>query len=333
MERRLTVAQASELYGALLEIFAEDVSLKCKKFLLRQQLEYIVHLIAQQCPGYEDRVKGVSDSIMFGVLVDHIFDSVDSSAATDKLKKSIFATKKNLNLVVHNVSFSAGEDLKLHLRRVLDLINFFSGVPIPNKLQDATRRLESVKIERALDVIILNEMFDSTDEVGVGATICNELLSMMREKDALGFGTVNFHLINYMPSVLYISTVKDNEASLGTNGINVALDKAMLLLKERIKKYKKRERGTAFMPMFLWICNSLSKELDEAKMQELVALSKGEDGDNYTFYPIVIRDEGVEQFRAYDDKWRAKVLIPQLIENFTFSLLLSIQRADAEKKK
>lgn len=332
MERRLTAAQASELYGALLEIFAEDVSLKCKKFLLRQQLEYTVRLIAQQFPGYADRFKGDSDP-PFGMLMNHIFDSVDRSAATDKLKDSISKTKTNLNKVVHNISFSAGEDLKLHLRRVLDLINFFSGAPIPNKLQDATRRLESVKIERALDVIILNEMFDSTDEVGVGATICNELLSMMRGKDALGFGTVNFYLINYMPSVLYISTVKDNEASLGTNAINVALNKAMMVLKERIKKYKKRDPGEAFKPMFLWICNSLSKELDKAKMQELVALSKGEDGDNYTFYPIVIRDEGVDQFKAYNAKWKAKVMIPQLIENFTFSLLLSIQRADAEKKK
>lgn len=331
MERRITEKSAEWLYDELLNVFSEDVSLKCKQFLLRQQLENIVRKVAKASPGCDKVLTGNHNNITFKVYMDLIFDTVEETPYAKRLKEDLISTKNSLNRVVHNVSFSAGEDLKLHLRRVLDLINFFSGVPIPNKLQDATRRLESVKIERALDVIILNEMFDSTDEVGVGATICNELLSMMREKDALGFGTVNFHLINYMPSVLYISTVKDNEASLGTNGINVALDKAMLLLKERIKKYKKRERGTAFMPMFLWICNSLSKELDEAKMQELVALSKGEDGDNYTFYPIVIRDEGVDQFKAYNDKWRAKVLIPQLIENFTFSLLLSIQRADAKQ--
>ena len=218
--------------------------------------------------------------------------------------------------------------MKMHLRRVLDLINFFSGVPVPNKLHDASRTLERVEIRRALDVIILNEMFDSTDEVGSGATICNHLLSMMREKDELGFGSVNFYLINYMPSVLCRSTVNDDERSLGDNGINVALDKALMLLKERVGKYKKRERGTAFKPMFFWICNSLTPTPDEAKMRTLVELLQG---DDITFYPIVTRDEGVEQFRGYDDKWRAKVLIPQLIENFTFSLLLSIQRADAKQ--
>ncbi|MBO5894669.1 MAG: hypothetical protein J6Q33_02650 [Alistipes sp.] len=331
MERRITEKRAEELYNDLLNVFSEDVSLKCKQFLLRQQLERIVYLVAKASPGSDKVFTGNPRNINFPVQMDLIFDTVEKTRDARRLKKDIISTKNCLNDAVHHVSIRAGEDMKKHLRRVLDLIYFFSGVPVPNKLHDASRTLERVEIRRALDVIILNEMFDSTDEVGSGATICNQLLSMMREKDELGFGSVNFYLINYMPSVLCRSTVNDDERSLGDNGINVALDKTLMLLKERIKKYKKRDPGEAFKPMFLWICNSLSKELDKAKMQELVALSKGEDGDNYTFYPIVTSDKGVEQFRGYDDKWRAKVLIPQLIENFTFSLLLSIQRADAKQ--
>ena len=328
MERRITEKRAEDLYNDLLNVFSEDVSLKCKQFLLRQQLENIVRKVAKASPGCDKVLTGNHNNITFKVYMDLIFDTVEETPYAKRLKEDLISTKNSLNRVVHNVSFREGEDMKMHLRRVLDLINFFSGVPVPNKLQDASRTLERFEIKRALDVIILNEMFDSTDEVGSGATICNHLLSMMREKDELGFGTVNFYLINYMPSVLCRSTVNDDERSLGDNGINVALDKTLMLLKERVGKYKKRERGTAFKPMFFWICNSLTPTPDEAKMRTLVELLQG---DDITFYPIVTRDEGVEQFRAYDDKWRAKVLIPQLIENFTFSLLLSIQRADAKQ--
>ena len=331
MERRITEKRAEELYNDLLNVFSEDVSLKCKQFLLRQQLERIVYLVAKASPGCDKVFTGNPHNITFPVQMDLIFDTVEKTRDARRLKEDIISTKNSLNRVVHNVSFREGEDMKMHLRRVLDLINFFSGVPVPNKLQDASRTLERLDIRRALDVIILNEMFDSTDEVGSGATICNHLLSMMREKNELGFGTVNFYLINYMPSVLCRSTVNDDERSLGDNGINVALDKSLMLLKERVGKYQKREKkekGTAFKPMFFWICNSLAPTPDEAKMRNLVELLQG---DDITFYPIVTRDEGVEQFRAYDDKWRAKVLIPQLIENFTFSLLLSIQRADAKQ--
>ena len=328
MERRITEKRAEELYNDLLNVFSEDVSLKCKQFLLRQQLERIVYLVAKASPGCDKVFTGNPHNITFPVQMDLIFDTVEKTRDARRLKEDIISTKNSLNRVVHNVSFREGEDMKMHLRRVLDLINFFSGVPVPNKLQDASRTLERLDIRRALDVIILNEMFDSTDEVGSGATICNHLLSMMREKNELGFGTVNFYLINYMPSVLCRSTVNDDERSLGDNGINVALDKSLMLLKERVGKYQKKEKGTAFKPMFFWICNSLAPTPDEAKMRNLVELLQG---DDITFYPIVTRDEGVEQFRAYDDKWRAKVLIPQLIENFTFSLLLSIQRADAKQ--
>ena len=328
MERRITEKRAEELYNDLLNVFSEDVSLKCKQFLLRQQLERIVYLVAKASPGSDKVFTGNPRNINFPVQMDLIFDTVEETRDAKRLKEDLISTKNSLNRVVHNVSFREGEDMKMHLRRVLDLINFFSGVPVPNKLQDASRTLERLEIKRALDVIILNEMFDSTDEVGSGATICNHLLSMMREKNELGFGTVNFYLINYMPSVLCRSTVNDDERSLGDNGINVALDKSLMLLKERVGKYQKREKGTAFKPMFFWICNSLAPTPDEAKMRNLVDLLQG---DDITFYPIVTRDEGVEQFRAYDDKWRAKVLIPQLIENFTFSLLLSIQRADAKQ--
>lgn len=328
MERRITEKAAEYLYDELLNVFSEDVSLKCKQFLLRQQLEHIVHKVAKASPGSDKVLTGNPHNITFRVQIDLIFATVEATPYANRLKEDIISTKNSLNRVVHNVSFRAGEDMKMHLRRVLDLIYFFSGVPVPNKLHDASRTLERVEIRRALDVIILNEMFDSTDEVGSGATICNHLLSMMREKEELGFGTVNFYLINYMPSVLCRSTVNDDERSLGDNGINVALDKTLMLLKERVGKYQKRERGTAFKPMFFWICNSLTPTPDEAKMRTLVELLQG---DDITFYPIVTRDEGVEQFRAYDDKWRAKVLIPQLIENFTFSLLLSIQRADAKQ--
>lgn len=328
MERRITEKAAEWLYDELLNVFSEDVSLKCKQFLLRQQLENIVRKVAKASPGCDKVLTGNHNNITFKVYMDLIFDTVEETPYAKRLKEDLISTKNSLNRVVHNVSFREGEDMKMHLRRVLDLINFFSGVPVPNKLQDASRTLERLEIKRALDVIILNEMFDSTDEVGSGATICNHLLSMMREKNELGFGTVNFYLINYMPSVLCRSTVNDDERSLGDNGINVALDKSLMLLKERVGKYQKREKGTAFKPMFFWICNSLTPTPDEAKMRNLVELLQG---DDITFYPIVTRDEGVEQFRAYDDKWRAKVLIPQLIENFTFSLLLSIQRADAKQ--
>lgn len=331
MERRITEKRAEELYNDLLNVFSEDVSLKCKQFLLRQQLERIVYLVAKASPGSDKVFTGNPHNINFPVQMDLIFDTVEETPYAKRLKEDLISTKNSLNKVVHNVSFRAGEDMKMHLRRVLDLIYFFSGVPVPNKLQDASRTLERLEIKRALDVIILNEMFDSTDEVGSGATICNHLLSMMREKNELGFGSVNFYLINYMPSVLCRSTVNDDERSLGDNGINVALDKSLMLLKERVGKYQKREKkekGTAFQPMFFWICNSLTPTPDEAKMRNLVELLQG---DDITFYPIVTRDEGVEQFRAYNDKWRAKVLIPQLIENFTFSLLLSIQRADAKQ--
>ncbi|MBR4854057.1 MAG: hypothetical protein IKU88_04960 [Alistipes sp.] len=328
MERRITEKAAEWLYDELLNVFSEDVSLKCKQFLLRQQLENIVRKVAKASPGCDKVLTGNYNNITFKVYMDLIFDTVEETPYAKRLKEDLISTKNSLNRVVHNVSFREGEDMKMHLRRVLDLINFFSGVPVPNKLQDASRTLERLEIKRALDVIILNEMFNSTDEVGSGATICNHLLSMMREKNELGFGTVNFYLINYMPSVLCRSTVNDDERSLGDNGINVALDKSLMLLKERVGKYQKREKGTAFKPMFFWICNSLAPTPDEAKMRNLVELLQG---DDITFYPIVTRDEGVEQFRAYDDKWRAKVLIPQLIENFTFSLLLSIQRADAKQ--
>ena len=328
MERRITEKRAEDLYNDLLNVFSEDVSLKCKQFLLRQQLERIVYLVAKASPGSDKVFTGNPHNITFKVQINLIFDTVEATRDARRLKKDIISTKNSLNDAVHHVSFRAGEDMKKHLRRMLDLIYFFSGVPVPNKLHDASRTLERVEIRRELDVIILNEMFDSTDEVGSGATICNQLLSMMREKDELGFGTVNFYLINYMPSVLCRSTVNDDERSLGDNGINVALDKSLMLLKERVGKYQKREKGTAFKPMFFWICNSLAPTPDEAKMRNLVELLQG---DDITFYPIVTRDEGVEQFRAYDDKWRAKVLIPQLIENFTFSLLLSIQRADAKQ--
>lgn len=326
MERRITEKTAEYFYDELLKVFSEDVSLKCKQFLLRQQLERIVYEVAKASPGSDKVFTGNPRNIPFPVQMDLIFDTVEATPNATKLKEGIFSTKNSLNRVVHSVSIRAGEGMKVHLRRMLDLIYFFSGVPVPNKLHDASRTLERVEIRRALDVIILNEMFDSTDKVGSGATICNQLLSMMREKDELGFGSVNFYLINYMPSVLYRSTV--NERSLGDNGVNVALDQTLMLLKERVVKYQKRERGTAFKPMFFWICNSLTPTPDEAKMRTLVELLQG---DNITFYPIVTSDEGVEQFRSYDDKWRAKVLIPQLIENFTFSLLLSIQRADAKQ--
>lgn len=328
MERRITEKTAEYLYDDLLKVFSEDVSLKCKQFLLRQQLENIVRKVAKASPGCDKVFTGTPRNIPFPVQMDLIFDTVEKTRDARRLKKDIINTKNCLNDAVHYVSIRAGEDMKKHLRRMLDLIYFFSGVPVPNKLHDASRTLERVEIRRALDVIILNEMFDSTDGVGSGATICNQLLSMMREKDELGFGSVNFYLINYMPSVLCRSTVNDYKRSLGDNGINVALDKTLMLLKERVVKYQKRERGTAFKPMFFWICNSLTPTPDEAKMRTLVELLQG---DNITFYPIVTRDEGVEQFRGYDDKWRAKVLIPQLIENFTFSLLLSIQRADAKQ--
>lgn len=333
MTRILRENEAFDFYTELLKIFAEDVSLKCKMFLLRYILENIIERLVQVI-GHNNKTNKnlkVKDG-KFIEIIDIIFQSKDKNVYADNLKKDIIDTKRLLNENVHETSFVSGEDLKKHLKRILDLINYFSGVPIPSKLQVASKILEKVEIKRQLDVIILNELFDQTNSFGYGATMYNKLLSMIREKDLLGFGKVNFHLITYMPSALHVSSTKDSATIIGDNGVNKALDKAINLVNERISKFRKKETGSAFKPMMLWLCNSIPESIDKALMNKLVSLSNGEDGKNFSFTPVVIHKIGIEQFKAYNKKWVPKVLIPQLIENFIFSLLLSIQRADLKKQ-
>lgn len=322
--------EAIDYYKDLLGIYAEDVRMECKMFLLRQMLESIVQRMAQYSSEYQG--KKYDKEAKFSTLLKIIFEVTDKNDYTENLRKELLDTKNHLNENVHEFSFVYSEDFKKHLRRILDFISYFSGAPIPNKLEDASRTLEKVEIKRSMDIIILNEFFDHTATFSYNTVIFKKLLSMIKEKNSLGFGNVNFHLISYMPSTLYVSSTKKEETTIGEDGVNIALDKAIKLVKERISKFKKKEPGTAFKPMLLWICNKLPQSIDSSLMENLHTLSNGEDGNYFSFHPVVIHESGIKQFSSYDKKWTPKVMVPQLIENFIFGLLISIQRAELKNK-